>query len=698
MNHSYEELKKLLSTYMEEDYIEYVDKYYNELINIFEDEKNISHPLNVAYTLADLKMDPITIGCALIHEVISLDKLTYEEIEEKFGIESANIIQSVTKISNLKQTFKVNDPEKYRRILVGLAENASALFIKLADRLINLKSLGEMNEKNKKYIIEETQTVYIPIAHRLGLKQIKSEMEDLCLRYGDPKEYNKILNKMNASYEELNSDLNEMKESICDMLDELNIKYTITSRVKSVRGIYNKLQDGKNWENIYDLLGVRVLVGNIEDCYRVIGLIQSKFNPLPNRFKDFIANPKANGYQSLHTTVFGVNNRMYEVQVRTYEMDEVAEKGVASHWSYKEKTNGAIKNVLDNTLEYLRTLIELNDIESNMEFFSNIKEELKREEIYCITPKGDVIELPFGSTPIDFAYKIHSEVGHQTTAALVNSKMVKLDYKLQDGDMVELITQKGRKPSKNWLKIVKTEGAKSRIKSYFYKAEREKYISSGKEILLNECKKKNLDFNAIFNEENVKKLLESLKLDTIEDLYFSVSTLRYLPSTIFNKLDVKAHQTKVKKTFEKKTNKHGILIAGQDDILCSLAECCKPVHGEDIVGFITRGYGVKIHSKNCSNIDLNSDRIIEASWEEDLTQKYKTRIHVYISVIGDVLEQMASVCSKHDIIIDSFNLINRNNNLFYDMTLKVNNIERLNNFIDEIKLFKDVIKVERVFI
>ncbi len=698
MKHSYEELKKLLSTYMEEDYIEYVDKYYNELINVFIDEKNSSHPLNVAYILADLKMDPITIGCALIHEVISLDKLTYEEIEEKFGTESANIIQSVTKISNLKQTFKVNDPEKYRRILVGLAENASALFIKLADRLINLKSLGEMNGKNKKYIIEETQTVYIPIAHRLGLKQIKSEMEDLCLRYGDPKEYNKILNKMNASYEELNADLNEMKESICDMLDELNIKYTITSRVKSVRGIYNKLQDGKNWENIYDLLGVRVLVGNIEDCYRVIGLIQSRFNPLPNRFKDFIANPKANGYQSLHTTVFGINNRMYEVQVRTYEMDEVAEKGVASHWSYKEKTNGAIKNVLDNTLEYLRTLIELNDIESNMEFFSNIKEELKREEIYCITPKGDVIELPFGSTPIDFAYKIHSEVGHQTTAALVNSKMVKLDYQLQDGDMVELITQKGKKPSKNWLKIVKTEGAKSRIKSYFYKAEREKYISSGKEILVNECKKKNLDFNAIFNEENVKKLLESLKLDTIEDLYFSVSTLRYLPSTIFNKLDVKEPQTKVKKTFEKKTNKHGILIAGQDDILCSLAECCKPVHGEDIVGFITRGYGVKIHSKNCSNIDLNSDRIIEASWEEDLTQKYKTRIHVYISVIGDVLEQMASVCSKHDIIIDSFNLINRNNNLFYDMTLKVNNIERLNNFIDEIKLFKDVIKVERVFI
>ena len=703
-DYTYEDLIKSLNTYMDEDYIDFVNKYYNKALEIYSGlkrttgEEYISHPINVAYILSELKMDPVTIGCALIHEAITLNKMTYEEIESEFGTLSANIVLSITKISNLRQTFKVNSKEKYRRIIVGLCDNASTLFIKLADRLHNLRTLDMNDKEHVKSIVSDTQNIYIPIAHRLGLKYIKSEMEDLCLRATVKDEYNKILNRINASSNELNASLEKMKNSICEILDAHNIKYEIVYRVKSVRGIYNKLAAGRKWEDIYDLLGLRVLTNSVEDCYRVIGLVQAKYQPIANRFKDYIANPKANNYQSLHTTVFGEDGRVYEVQVRTYEMNEIAEKGIASHYSYKEHTNGSVKNSFDTVLESLRTLIELNDIESNMEFFGNIKEELKKNQIYVFTPKGDIIELPSGSTPIDFAYKIHSEVGNTTTGALVNSKMVKLNYELQDGDLVELITQKGHAPSKGWLKIVKTEGARSRIKSYFYKNERDKYILMGKEMLMNECKKKNIDFNELIKEENIEKIKTSLNLETLDDIYFSISTLRYLPSTIISKIDNKNVHKVHNTILEKKKSNNGILVAGQSDILCSIADCCKPVYGEDIVGYITRGYGVKIHSKTCSNIDLNSDRIIDAAWSSESNNKYNSMLRVYIDKVGDVIMNILSISKKYDINIDGFNLINRNNELFYDINLKVNDIKKLYSFMDEIKGINEVIKLERIYL
>lgn len=704
-NHSYEELVDLLNSYMDHEYVEFINKYYEQAKIIYSNMKRetgedyILHPINVAYILAELKMDPVTIACALIHEAISLQKMTYEEIEEMFGTESANIVSSISKISNLKQTFKVNNPEKYRRIIVGLSENPATLFIKFADRLHNLRSLKVHSKEHQKYIVDETQNIYIPIAHRLGMKKMKSEMEDLCLQYSDPEGYNKVLERINSSKTELEKSLARMKYEIMQLLDHHNIQYQMLSRVKSVRGIYNKLKNGKTWNNIYDLLGIRVLVDSVEDCYRVIGLVQAKYPPVPNRFKDYIANPKPNLYQSLHTTVFGEDKRIYEVQVRTYEMDEIAEKGVASHWSYKEKIDGSVKNNLDHILEQFRVLVEVNDIEKNMDFFSNIKEELKRSEIYVYTPKGDIIELPNGATPIDFAYKIHSEVGNTTTGALVNNKMVKLNYELKEGDMVELITQKGHAPSKGWLKIVKTEAAKSRIKSYFYKKEREKYISLGHEMLANECKKKNVDINDIITDENVEKLNNSLGTKDLDDIYFGVSTLKYLPSSILSRLEV--HEPKKKTlTLNKNNNKdgNGIIIAGSTDILCSLATCCNPVYGEDIVGYITKGYGVKIHSKNCPNIDLNSERLIDAQWSENKDSRYTAKLKVYISDVNDILLQIITLSTKDSIIIDSINLINRNKELFYNITCKVKNISDLHKFIDEVKGISSVTTVERIFI
>ena len=690
---------------MDHEYVDFINEYYNQAKIIYSDMKRetgedyILHPINVAYILAELKMDPVTIGCALIHEAITLNKMTYEEIEEMFGSESAIIVSSITKISNLKQTFKINNPEKYRRIIVGLSENPATLFIKFADRLHNLRTLKVHDKEHQKYIIDETQNIYIPIAHRLGMKKMKSEMEDLCLQYTDPDGYNKVLDKINSSKTELEKSLARMKYEIMQLLDSHNIKYQMLSRVKSVRGIYNKLKAGKTWNNIYDLLGIRVLVDSVEDCYRVIGLVQSKYPPVPNRFKDYIANPKPNLYQSLHTTVFGEDKRIYEVQVRTYEMDEIAEKGVASHWSYKEKIDGSVKNNLDHILEQFRVLVEVNDIEKNMDFFSNIKEELKRSEIYVYTPKGDIIELPAGATPIDFAYKIHSEVGNTTTGVLVNNKMVKLNYELKEGDMVELITQKGHAPSKGWLKIVKTEAAKSRIKSYFYKKEREKYIALGHEMLNNECKKRNVDINDIITDENIEKLNNSLSTKDLDDIYFGISTLKYLPSSILGRLEV--HEPKKKTlTINKNNNKNGngIIIAGSNDILCSLATCCNPVYGEDIVGYITKGYGVKIHSKNCPNVDLNSERLIDAQWSSNLENRYTAKLKVYISDVNDILVQIVTLSTKDSIIIDSINLINRNKELFYNITCKVKNINDLHKFIDELKVISSVSKVERIFI
>lgn len=690
---------------MESEYVDYIQKYYDEALVIYDGMKRetgedyIYHPINVAYILATLKMDPITIGCALIHEAISLGKMTYEEIEEKFGEDSANIVSSISKISNLRQTFKINNPEKYRRIIVGLSENPATLFIKFADRLHNLRTLKVHDEQHQQYIINETQNIYIPIAHRLGMKKMKSEMEDLCLQYSDPEEYQKVLNRINDSKIELEKSLAKMKYEISLILGSHNIKFELLSRVKSVRGIYNKLKKGRKWEDIYDLLGIRVLVDTVEDCYRVVGLVQSRYSPIPNRFKDYISNPKPNLYQSLHTTVFGEDRRIFEVQVRTYEMDEIAEKGVASHWSYKEQVDGSVKNNLDKILEQFRVMVEVNDMEKNMSFFTNIKDELKRSEIYVYTPKGDIIELPSGATPIDFAYKIHSEVGNTTTGALVNQKMVKLDYELKDGDLVELITQKGHSPSRGWLKIVKTESARSRIKAFFYKKEREKYISMGREMLISECKKRNADFNEVFTSENVEKVCKQLKSDNLDDICFSVATLKYLPSSVLGRLNVIEPKKKMP-NFIKKTNnkKDGIIIAGSTDILTSLASCCNPVHGEKIVGYITRGYGVKIHSADCPNIDINSERIIEAAWEENVENRYTAKLKVYIEDIGDILLNIITLSTKSEIIIDSINLINRNKELFYDISCKVKNIESLNNFIDDVKTIRSVKSVERIFV
>lgn len=709
----YKKLMDIIGSYMSSENIDLINNYYNYALKIYDGmtrmtgEEYICHSIRVAKILADLHMDTLTIGCALIHEAITLELATPEEIDNKFGVDALTILTSLSKLSHLKRTFTKNnnDADKYRRIVVGLSENPISLFIKLADRLDNLRTMYPHSTDHIKEVVMETEKVYIPIAHRLGIKSMKSELEDLCLQYSNTELYNEVLEKINASRSELETSLYKMRDEIISILNEHEIKYEITYRVKSVRGIANKLLLGKKWEEIYDLLGLRILLDKTEDCYLVVGLIHSKFRPIPKRFKDFIANPKNNMYQSLHTTVFGVDNRIYEVQIRTYEMNEIAEHGVASHWSYKEKTDGSKTSELETKLAQFRTLIEVNDMENNSDFFKDLSNSITKEFIYIFTPKGDIIELPDESTPIDFAYKIHSEVGNTTIGALVNGKLVSLDYKLQDGDIVDLKTQKGKSPSKAWLKFVKTENAKSRIRSYFYKKEKDKSIETGDELLKEEIKKRRYNNSDLLNENVLNKLFSEIKVDTYDELCLGITSLKYTPTQIVNRL-IDIFEPKKDDTIEKllenknivKDTPNGkILIAGYGDILTSLANCCNPVLGDEIVGYITKGNGVSIHRKDCKMIDINGERIISAEWNDVVSDKYITNVRIFIDSSNDHLVDIISVATKSDVIVSSINNKGSNNDSdIYDLVCKVKNKESLDKFMNDLNGLSFISKVERL--
>lgn len=705
----YQKLKEILNTYMNEEQLKTIDRYYEYAVKIYDGmnrlsgEEYVCHPLRVAIILAELKMDTLTIGSALVHEAVTLEKASPEEISEEFSEDVSNILVSVSKISHLKRTFKNDDPDKYRRIVVGLSENPITLFIKLADRLDNLRIIDPFDKEHINEVVDETEKIFIPIAHRLGIKTMKSELEDLCLRWSDPKGYQDVLDKINASKEELETSLFKMRDELIELLNEHNIKYELTYRVKSVRGIYNKLKKGRKWNQIYDLLGLRILLEKTEECYLVVGLIHSKFRPIPKRFKDFIANPKNNMYQSLHTTVFGVDGKVYEVQIRTYEMNEIAEHGVASHWSYKEHTDGSKKSELEEKLAQFRTLIELNDMENNSEFFKNLQNNMTKEFIYIFTPKGDIIELPFDSTPVDFAYKIHSEVGNTTVGALVNGKQVSLDYLLQDGDIVELRTQAGKSPSKGWLKFVKTENAKSRIRSYFYKKEKDKSIEVGNELIKEEIKKRKYNINELLTNDNINLLIKDLKSEDYNDVCLGVSSLKYSPALIVNKL-VDIVYPKKDNSIEKLLNNKEIksnsdakvLVSGYADILTNLASCCSPVPGDEIIGYITKGNGVSVHRKDCKMVDESNERIIDVSWNTNQLDKYTTNIKVYIDSSNDHLIDIISLATKSDINITSINnkgLIK--NEEVYELLLKVKNKENLDKFMLDLSSLNFISKVER---
>ena len=494
-NITFETLLDGATTYIDEEGITLLKKSYEYASIIHKGQKRlsgedyISHPLNTAYILVKIHSDYQTLCAALLHDVIKTNNISYNELEANFGTEIATLVKEVTKINKLSLSadslYQIN---YYKKILIGLCEDVRVIIIKLADRLHNMRTLWAIPEEKQKEKAKETLEILAPIAHRLGIHYIKSELEDLSLRYYKPDVYYDIVTRLNNTKMERDTVILEMKTKISQMLNEHNIKHEIKGRSKSIYSIYNKMQNGKRFEEIYDILALRVYVNTESECYLALGLIHSKYKPLSNRFKDYIAMPKENMYQSLHTTIFGVGGELYEVQIRTYEMDKIAEYGIASHWAYKEKIDEsvAIKNVIEQKLQMFRSIIENSKEEaiSDEDFVNTVKKEALDNYIYVYTPKGDVIELPYGSTPIDFAYKVHTNIGDTMVGAIVNENIVPLDYKLKDGDIVKININKNSKgPSKEWINIVFTSQARNKIKNFYSKIDKNENIKRGEELI-----------------------------------------------------------------------------------------------------------------------------------------------------------------------------------------------------------------------
>ena len=668
-------------------------------------EEQIVHPLTVAGIVVDLNADATTIIAALVHETIYLSGVSLELIEKKYGTDVRIILEGVSKLKKLKLTDYNESSSIYlRKVLVGLTEDVRVLIIKLADRLHNMRTADALEEVKRKQKTNETMEVLIPIAHRLGINSIKGELEDLCLKYSKPDVYEEILEKLDGTREDLASSLEEMKSNISDILLDHEIKFEIKARVKSVHSIYTKLSTGRKWSDIYDILAMRLVVPTESDCYLAVGLIHSKYRPIPKRFKDFIAMPKENMYQSLHTAVFGTEGHIFEIQLRTPEMNEIAEHGVASHWSYKEHGKN-IQNLMDQKLELFRSVIESNIDEKSDEIFAkNMEEEFLKGQIYVFTPKGDVMELPYGSTPIDFAYRIHSGVGDKTVSAIVNDIIVPLNYELHDGDIIKINTNNSAKPNKEWLNIVKTTQARNKIKSYFSKKDREMYIERGKELLDKEIRKQKLTSSEILSENNINKILKDLKISNYDDLLLSIGSLRYTAIYIIKLVheDKKQIQdimlTRVNKPNTKKENyKNNIIVAGTDNILVSMGACCHPIPGDNIIGYITKGDGVTVHKQDCPNIINAQNRLISVEWNTDLNdgKTFQTKLIIKTNSSSNHILEIVTKTSQKNVVISSIREFSTGDLINYELQVNVKNKSDLEQCIEELKAFKFITEVIR---
>ncbi len=665
----------------------------------------ITHPLNVAMILTDINADATCLAAALLHDTIEDSDSTKEEVTKLFGADVALLVDGVTKInrlhfSNAGEQMAANQ----RKILVGLSEDVRVIIIKLADRLHNMRTLYVMPEERQKKKARETLEILTPVADRLGINKIKSELEDLSLRYLKPDVYFDIVEKLNAKKTEMDEDVNDMLKEVSSLLNEHNIKHEIFGRSKSIYSIYKKLDKGKKFNDIYDILALRVLVDTEQECYLALGLIHSKYKPVPNRFKDYIAMPKTNLYQSLHTTVFGVDGKLFEIQLRTYEMHKIAEYGIASHWSYK--AHGSVKTVKDSMeakLQIFRSIMELNEeSDTPEEFINSIKQDvLNNNSIYVYTPKGDVLELPAGATPVDFAYKVHSEVGNTLVGAIVNENIVPLDYQLKTGDIIKVNTNKSSKgPNKDWLNFVITSQAKNKIKSFYSKLDKDENLNKGQEILTNELRKNNLPIHESLTGEKLDTILEELNLKTLNELYMLVGTSKVTPQSVVKILTKEEEKVDITSKINESSNKpvinkNDILVEGLDDIKVNLSGCCKPIPGDKIIGYITKGSGITVHRSICQNVMDLEERLVNVKWNNDLSKKYFTDLIIHTNTSDNLLD-IITKASLNNITIDSISTINKSEYKVYSLTVLVENTEKLNKFITDLSNLPFTLKVERL--
>ncbi len=715
-----------------------IKKAYNLAFEAHKDQKResgepyIIHPVSVAIILDEMGMDTNTIVAGLLHDVIEDTDYTYDDIAKIFNKEIANLVDGVTKINKIKyKTKEEQQADNVRKMLLAMAQDIRVIIIKLADRLHNMRTLKFMSPEKQKQKAQETLDIYAPIAHRLGMSRIKWELEDLCLRYLHPDEYYNLVKDIAEKRVEREKYISYIIEELKEKLKGANIECEIEGRPKHFYSIYRKMVDkNKSIEQIFDLTAIRILVDTVKDCYEALGIVHTIYKPIPGRFKDYIAMPKPNMYQSLHTTVIGEQGKTFEIQIRTFEMHETAEYGIAAHWKYKQGVNSNDKEekdqgkevIIANKLSWLKEILEWQKEASDAEeFMEGFKLDLFSDEIFVFTPKGVVLSLPAGATPIDFAYKIHTDIGNRCIGAKANGKMVTLDYKLKTGDIVEILTTSAPKgPSMDWLGIAKSNQARSKIKQWFKKAKREENIEKGKDAIEKECKRQSVNFSDICRGEKYEKVCKKYHLNSLDDLYANVGEGIIAASVIILRLrgestlqDKVVSNEKINKDIEEqiskternsasnKTVNNGVTVKGLSNIMVRFARCCNPVPGDEIVGYITKGRGISIHRKDCSNfksiIEKQKEKVVEVNWGKAKGAEYVAELQVKAENKLGLLSEVMVIITQAGLPLVSLNAkTDKNNTASVNIQVKIDDIEQLKTLIKKIKALKGILDVYRV--
>lgn len=720
----YNQLKELIEKSNQNIDMDKVEKAYRLAEEAHGDQRRLSgipyilHPTSVACILVELGMDTDSIIAALLHDVVEDTHYTLEEIEEMFGKSVANLVDGVTKISKIPYSNREEQQaENIRKMLIAMSNDIRVIIIKLADRLHNMRTIECMPEQKRRDKSLENMEVFAPIAHRLGIKRVKEELEDLSLLYLDPVGYKEIEDALQLRESERDRFIEDIKKKILDAIGDSIKGVYIIGRVKSINSIYRKtFMQGKTFDQIFDVFAVRVIVDTVRDCYNVLGIIHDIFQPIPNRFKDYISTPKSNMYQSLHTTVIGKDGIPFEVQIRTWEMHNTAEYGIAAHWKYKlgvtEASNEKsvkIDKSIEDLKEYLKAQIETEDA---TDLIKNIKNDFGQSDVFVFTPKGDVFTLPMGSTTIDLAYLIHTEIGHRMVGAKVNNKIVPIDYKLKTGEIVEIITQKDAHPNRDWLDICKTSGAKSKIRQWFKREKRDENIAQGKAELERELKRNGIHFTEEESKEFFKSMLQKKHCNTMDDFYAAIGyggiqLWKMMPriKEEYQKIYAKDIEKiiPVSQAPKKRSKANsGVIIEGVDDVLVKFSQCCNPLPGDDIIGYITRGYGVSIHSRNCTNVpkDINNceepERWINAYWEDDIKETFRSTLEILANDRTGFLADVTIQLSNMHIFIHSLNSREvGDGKALITATIDVNGINHLKGVISKLSDISGIISITR---
>ena len=688
-------------------------------------EPYITHPIAVARILVELGMDTETICAGLLHDVVEDTASTLDEIKKMFGADVALMVDGVTKLTKLSYSSKEQrQAENVRKMLLAMAKDVRVIIVKLADRLHNMRTGEYWKEYKRREKALETMEVYAPLADRLGIRSIKEELEDISLRFLDPIAYEEIERMLKLKKEERERFLDAIQEKIRERLNKEGMKFFLQSRVKSIYGIYRKVyMQGRNFDEIYDVYAVRVIVDTSYECYSVLGIMHDEFTPITKRFKEYISTPNANMYQSLHTTVLYGNGQPLEIQIRTFEMHRISEYGIAAHWRYKE--SGGSKpapsaggdKTFDAKLSWLRQLLEWHqDMSDSRDFVNTVKMDVFADEVFVFTPRGDVIDLPVGAVPIDFAYRIHTDVGNRCVGAKVNGRIVPLDYKLSNGDIVEVITSKqAAGPSRDWLNIVGSSDSRNKIKSWFKKERREENIIKGREMLEKECKRLGYDTKILLKSDKLKDVSAQLRLENEENLMATIGYGGITLNSVMSKLvelykkeqkltttkDLSQLLAELKPRRSKAKSSHGILVKGEEGIMVKLARCCNPIPGDPVIGYITRGSGISVHRRDCPNVMSNNpeeqNRLIEVAWDIATDSLYKVNIIISAGDRPGMMADIMMVMSESKLNINALNCrIDKHKMANISMGIDISNLEQLDNIMNKIKRMKGVYSVERM--